>query len=130
MTETIRWSCTTGVNSGYELENQRQISEEDFAAIYQETAREVYEETGTYISAVINQARFVYHEDWGCPAGGEYGYMMTGSCNPAFSDKEAYLAALKLLIGRLKEKLGQKTMLLEIMPASVLYLTENEKQDD
>lgn len=130
MTETIRWSCTTGVNSGYELENQRQISEEDFAAIYQETAREVYEETGTYISAVINPARFVYHEDWGCPAGGEYGYMMTGSCNPAFSDKEAYLAALKLLIGRLKEKLGQKTMLLEIMPASVLYLTENEKQDD
>ncbi len=130
MTETIKWSCTTGVNSGYELEKQECMSETAFVSIFQDTAREIYEETGAYISAVITPARIAYHEAWGCPAGGEYGYMMTGSCNPAFSDKEAYLAALKRLIGRLKEKLGQKTMLLEIMPASVLYLTENEKQDD
>jgi hypothetical protein len=88
-------------------------------------ARKVFEKTGVYVSAVITMSRVVYHEDWGCPETGEYSFTLTGSCNPAFADLDKYLPALRELAECLKEEWKQTTLLLEITPASVIYMRDN-----
>ena len=125
--DSFRWSCVIGVNGGYDLENQKSVSEDEFAYRYGKLARKVYEDTGVYISAVITLSRVVYHEDWGCPKSGEYSFTLSGCCNPAFSNTQEYLSALKELAQLLKEEWDQTTLLLEIMPASVIYLSGTDK---
>lgn len=124
---SFKWSCTLGTTGGYDLENQVPVSEDEVALRYGRLARAVYEKTGTYVSAVITKSRTVYHEDWGCPGTGEYSFTLSGNCNPAFSEPEKYLSALKELMTRLKEEWKQATLLMEIVPASVIYLRDNAK---
>lgn len=124
--DSFRWSCVIGVNGGYDLEDQKTVSEDEFASRYGKLARKVYEDTGVYISAVISRSRVVYHEEWGCPKNGEYSFTLSGCCNPVFSDTQKYLSALKMLAQSLKEEWDQTTLLLEIMPASVIYLRDTE----
>ena len=119
--DTIRWTCTAGVNSGYDLQMQEQLPIEHITAMYQKIAAQVYETTGVYISAVIVPSRIVYHSEWGCPAEGEIGYTFSGSCNTAFSKVEDYKNALMILAEMLKEALHQTTLLLEIVPAHLEY---------
>lgn len=121
------WSCVIGVNSGYNLENQKMVSEDEFAIRYGKVARKVYEETGVYISAVITRSRILYHEEWGCPQNGEYSYTVSGCCNPAFSDPEEYLAVLKKIAQMLKQEWNQTTLLLEIIPSSAIYFRDTDK---
>lgn len=119
---TIRWSCTVGVNAGYDLDTQANMAIEQFTEIYQKVAAQVYETTGVYISAVITPSRVVYHSEWGCPADGEFSYTISGSCNREFTTPEEYHKALFVLANRLKEALHQSTLLLEIVPARLIYL--------
>lgn len=120
----IRWSMSLGVNAGYDLTDQKKMKIEDICAIYQDVAKEVFEDTGVYISAVCNDARIVYHIEWGCPKGGEFAYTFTGSCNPFFSEKEKYTQALQMVAKLMKEKLHQSTVLLEIVPAHIEYFKD------
>lgn len=119
--DTIRWTCTAGVNSGYDLQMQEQLPMERITAMYQDIAAEVYEATGVYISAVIVPSRIAYHSEWGCPAEGEIAYTFSGSCNIEFSTVEDYKNALMILAEKLKEALHQTTLLLEIVPAHLEY---------
>ena len=123
---SFRWSCTIGTTGGFELEDQKTVSEDMFASSYSRLAQSVYEKTGIYVSAVITRSRVVYHEDWGCPKTGEYSFTLSGSCNPAFSEPAGYLAALKELAKDLREEWKQTTLLLEITPSSVIYLKDDE----
>ena len=118
---TIRWTCTAGVNSGYDLQQQENLPIERITAMFQEIAAQVYETTGVYISAVIVPSRIVYHSEWGCPAEGEIAYTFSGSCNREFSTVENYRNALMILTEKLKEALHQTTLLLEIVPAQLEY---------
>ena len=121
---TLKWSCTVGVNSGYDLGEQKKMSMEEITSIYMNIANEVYKETNIYISAVVQESRVLYNSDWGCPSGGEYAYTFTGSCNPEFAEVDRYLAALKLVEEELKIRLKQSTILMEFTPAHLDYLTE------
>ncbi len=120
----IRWTMTVGVNPGYELKQQKPMGFAEICTLYQKTAREVFEESGTYISAVCHESRVLYHTEWGCPEGGEYAYTFSGSCNPVFSEKTAYLEALQQVAQGLRKKLKQATLLLEIVPAHLEYLKD------
>lgn len=124
---SFSWSCVIGVNSGYDLVDQKPISEDEFAIRYGKVARKVHEDTGVYISAVITKSRVVYHEEWGCPKNGEYSYTLSGCCNPAFSDPEEYLAALKKLAKMIKQEWNQTTLLVEIIPSSAIYFKDTDK---
>ena len=123
---TICWKCTIGVNGGYELEDQIKMPMEDITEIYLKTAEEVRAETGVYISAVISESRTLYSPEWGCPEEGEYSYTLSGSCNPAFAKQEEYLHALNMIAKLLKERLKQSTLLLEISPANLIYMTDDQ----
>jgi len=124
---TFKWSCVIGTTEGFDLKDQVEVSEDEFASKYARLAREVYEETGVYVSAAITKSRLIYHEDWGCPKTGEYSFALSGSCNPAFSEPERYMAALRELAKRLKKEWRQTTLLLEIVPASVIYMRDNNE---
>ena len=119
---TIRWTCTTGVKGGYDLKEQTYMPIACITSLYQGIAAQVYEQTGIYISAVIIPSRTVYHSEWGCPAEGEFSYTFSGSCNTEYSTVEEYEAALLILIEKLKGVLQQSTLLLEIVPAHLVYL--------
>ena len=119
--KSIHWSLTIGVSAGYDLEHQKGPEEDKMVQIYAEAAAETEEKTGIYISAVIWPTRSIYKQEWGCPKEGEYTFTFTGSCNPAFAETETYKEALLELTQRLKEKLLQSTVLLEIVPAEVFY---------
>ena len=120
--DTIRWSCTAGVNSGYDLATQEDVPLEYITELYQNIAAQVYEQTGIYISAVITSSQTVYHSEWGCPAVGEFTYTFSGSCNPEFADPEKFKNALLIMAEKLKDALKQKTLLIEIIPAHLIYL--------
>lgn len=124
---SFKWSCVIGTTGGFELDDQVSISEDVFASTYSRLAQEVYERTGIYVSAAITRSRVVYHEDWGCPKTGEYSFTLSGSCNPAFSEPAEYIAALKELAGRLKKEWKQTTLLMEITPASVIYMRNDDR---
>ena len=120
--DTISWKCTIGTNEGYDLTRQRRWRPDELAEICMEIADQVNEETNVYISITIEESRVLYKKEWGCPAGGEYAYTIYGCCNPAFSEKEAYLNALDRYMVLLKERMHQETVLLEILPAQIKYL--------
>lgn len=121
--DTFKWSCTVGVNAGFDLQNQRTVMEDEFAKSYGRIAKDIYERTGIFITAVINPSRVIYHEEWGCPRTGELCFTLSGSCNPSFAEPESYYSALKMLAADLKKEWNQSTILFEIVPATLIYLT-------
>ena len=127
---TEAWRLALGTTPGYALEGQTQMPEADFAKLYMEAAEAVYAETGVYISAVMHPARMLYHRDWGCPAGGELGYALSGVRNPRFCEREPYLAALDALVRRLKARLGQSAVHLELSETALRYYTDEEAAAD
>ncbi len=118
---SIKWFCTIGVNSGYDLEDQKKLRTGEFSKIYLELAEELFKETGTYISAVITPSRTLYSPVWGCPEEGEYSFTISGACNTEFAEVADYKATLEILMQRLKEHFKQSTLLLEIVPAELYY---------
>lgn len=120
---TIKWDCTIGVNAGYDLNEQKMLPIEEFTGIYLELAEEVYKETGIYVSATITDSRVLYSPEWGCPKGGEFAFTLSGSCNSAFAEPENYRKSLDILMRRLKKRMNQSTLLLEIVPAKLKYYT-------
>ena len=123
---SVKWTISLGVNSGYDLSAQIRIPVEEIIQRYRKVALEVENMAGLYISAVIVPSRTIYKEEWGCPAEGEYTYTLSGSCNPAFADVEKYEQALLELVKKLRIEFGQSTLLLEMVPAEVYYDREAE----
>ncbi len=122
--DTFRWTMTVGTAAGYSTEARARMPEEKLAALFQRIAAEVMAAGGAYISAVLVPSRVLYHTDWGCPEGGELTYTFSGSCNPAFAAPEAYRRALDEVARRLQRELSQATVLLELMPAELVYYRE------
>lgn len=125
---TIHWILTLGLQEGYHTEQQEIPTLSQVGKIYQEIAEEVYQETKIYISASIQSAHTLYRKEWGCPEGGEETVLLMGGCNPAFAHPKAYEEVLKKLVKRLKQRFHQKTVMLEIMPANAIYMTEEKEE--
>ena len=125
---TIHWTVTVGTNPGFSLEEQKLMDYGSFVEMFQRLCEEEHTESGIWITAVITQTRLAYMHKQGCPYGGEYAYMLTGSCNTEFASVDDYIPALKRVITRLGEWLGQVTYTLEIIPAHLDYYYSQRKQ--
>lgn len=125
---TIHWTVTVGTNPGFSLEEQKLMDYGSFVEMFQRLCEEEHTESGIWITAVITQTRLAYMHKQGCPYGGEYAYMLTGSCNTEFASVDDYIPALKRVITRLGERLGQVTYTLEIIPAHLDYYYSQRKQ--
>lgn len=125
--KTEAWQLSLGTTPGYALDGQRPLPEADFARLYQEEAEAVFAETGVFVTAVMQPARMLYRNEWGCPPEGEFGYALHGVRNPRFTEREPFLQALEQLTERLKTRLGQAAVHLEVYETSLVYLTLDEK---
>lgn len=121
---SIHWIITLGLQEGYHTAQQTNMPISRIGEIYQDIAEQVYRETQVYISANIQSSKTLYRSEWGCPAGGEETVILSGCCNPVFTNPKAYVDVIKILANRLKKRFKQKTVMLEIINSNVLYLTD------
>ncbi len=122
MIKTISFFATLGINSGYGHLNQKKPAAEVVGQVWQECAAEVNQESGVYVGAVIADSKTVYHTDWGCPVGGEVTALITGDCNPEYTQVEVYKDAVIQVIGRCAKKLGQSTTQVRFSEIELAYL--------
>ena len=128
MKKSLRFVLTLGVNEGY----VNNASQPDMAAIgelYKTEALAVMEETGLYISSVMQAGACLYNTEWGCPVGGEPSVIFAGSLNPAFLPEgegwigvEKWKRAVQILADRMKTALKQTTATLEFVETEYLYM--------
>lgn len=82
------------------------------------------EDTGIYVSAVVEPSRCLYHRDWGCPSGGEKTFTVSATRNPQFATEEAWKNAALQVVRSLKEELQQSTVSVEFSEVDFIYLTD------
>jgi hypothetical protein len=120
MAVTISMRANIGVNAGYFHQNG---SQPDFYSLLQQTAGEIYRETGVYVSCLAYPAKAIYHTDWGCPAGGENTYNIESVANPEFApDVQAWKSAALKLMQAMKVKLKQSTATVQFQESDLEYL--------
>lgn len=123
---TVKWFMMIGTNSGYDLSGQVVMPADEFSDLFRAVAEGVYAETGVYISAVAHASRALYRAEWGCPAGGEFSYTVTGCCNPLYTSVDDYLSALEQVVRRMKARLRQTALYVEVVPAHCDYYNYEE----
>ncbi|MEY2641295.1 MAG: hypothetical protein RL150_688 [Candidatus Parcubacteria bacterium] len=127
---TISFSANIGVVAGYGHQNQNEETPADIVGkVWQGIAAEYFRANGVYVGAVIADAKTVYHKDWGCPGGGENTALVTGTCNPHFTDTTAYKAAVTEVLHLVARQLGQSTTQLTFSEVEFEYfdLRDSEK---
>nr|DAX78875.1 MAG TPA: hypothetical protein [Caudoviricetes sp.] len=75
---TESFEIIMGVTAGYFHNNENENKEVEFRADYQKIAGETFDECGIYVSAIITSGDVIYHQDWGCPVGGEKVFIIKG----------------------------------------------------
>ena len=108
--EVEKFELVMGYVEGYDEENiQKKNEYEDldkFNSLYYEIAKKVWEEDGTFVTALIKKARVVYP---GCPRGEEV-YIIEGSRNSYFTlDPQRYKNAVNRVARILAAELNQTT---------------------
>lgn len=121
---SIHWTVTIGTNPGFDLENQQIMDYGKFVALFQRISEEEKNKSGVWITAVVTPSRLAYRHSAGCPIGGEYAYTLTGSCNTEFATVDDYVPALKRVLAKSKDELGQVTFTLEIIPAHLVFYND------
>ena len=124
MKKTLRFEIVTGVQSGYKKLNRDTNNYETIVGrLWQQNAKDLYDKNNIYISAVIKPSYTVYHQEWGCPNGGERTVVITGVANNEFIDDiETWKDSVLTLAKDLKRQLKQSTMTCEFMETELHYL--------
>ncbi|MCS4466843.1 hypothetical protein JTS99_12575 [Clostridium botulinum] len=86
MGKTLRFEIVSGVNKGYFHTNSQSESLDLVGGIWQKIAKEEFEKSNIYVSAVIKPSKTVYNQEWGCPENGEETVVLTGVANEEFVD--------------------------------------------
>lgn len=101
---------------------------------WQEYAKEYYEKTDVYVSAIANEGKAVYNADWGCPLHGERVITFNCTANRAFIDTgsklELYRKGIFYIIKKIKKDFDQHTITITQIPANVFYLTDENEDED
>ena len=82
---TLHFEIITGIQKGYKnLIPNYADTENVVSHLWQKNALEEYGKSNIYVSAVIKRCYTVYHEERGCPKGGERTVSISGV--PIFQD--------------------------------------------
>lgn len=122
--KTIKFFATVGVVAGYQGINNISNLEalEIVSKVWQEKAKEVFNKSQVYISAIISPSNAIYHTDWGCPVGGEIITSITGECNPEFVNVEKYKENVLDVLNLVKDELKQSTVQITFQEVELFYL--------
>lgn len=121
--KTEKYIAVVGVNPGYNGVNSNGDASGTVAAVWQKAAREEFENSGIYVSAVVSAAKTVYNVDWGCPIGGEETAVVTVTRNSEFTkDADKFRAAVFAVVKTVKAELKQSTVTVEETATDLTYL--------
>ena len=126
--KTISFRIVIGVAEGY-YHNVSGVAENALvykvATLWQKLAKEEFDKTFIYVSAVAQPGSVIYHTQWGCPTGGESVVVLSGSANPNFvKDLNKWRDTVVKLASELKKQLNQTTLTIEFFEADLVYLTD------
>ena len=96
---------------------------------WQKHAKEYFDKTGVYVSAIVNEGRAIYNEDWGCPDGGERTLTFNCTRNPKFiEDRYEYQRGIHYIVANLKKEFNQHTITITSMYAGtgIMYITDED----
>ena len=98
---------------------------------WQEYAKEFFDKYGTYVSAICSDGNAIYHEDWGCPKGGESVVTFHCTINPEFvKDYGLYEKGVLYITKNLKKEFEQHTITITKIPSKICYLTDKNDEED
>lgn len=122
MDTTLRFEIVSGINKGYFHGNDKKESLNFVGEIWQRIAKEEFEVSKIYVSAVIKSSKTIYNELWGCPKGGEETVVITGVANKEFvKNVEEWKESVIRLAKELKNELGQSTLTCEFINTELYY---------
>ena len=135
MVNTIGYKITFGVNEGYfhanenTSDNLNKVSD-DIILMISQVADEPYgtgslfgQKRDIYVSGILTPVNICYPSMFGCPQGGEKGFIYSGCMNPNFVDnKQTYMDGVEAIAKRIKKKYQQSTVTVEFMDTEMVYL--------
>lgn len=124
MVKSVACQIVCGVFEGYGSHTAKEIDMVAVAETIKNLATKVMDETGIYVSGTMLQAKTLYHNDWGCPLGGESTFVFCGSANPQFTNVEQYRNAVLKLASLMKKEFQQSTLTVEFKEIELAYLTD------
>lgn len=105
------------------------ILSESVRCAWQRYAKDFYDETGMYVSAISVFGYALYHTDWGCPYEGEQCLSFHCTANPEFvHDFELYEKGILYIAKKLKKEFEQHTITITKLNANICYLTDKEEE--
>ena len=126
--KTLSFRITVGVAEGY-FHNLSGVAENALvhkvSELWQKIAKEEFDKSEIYVSAVAQPGSVIYHTQWGCPQGGESVVVLSGSANPTFvKDLDVWKNVVIELGKKLKKELKQTTLTIEFQETDLVYLTD------
>ena len=126
---SIKYEVVIGLISG--KTNSVIYDHEYIKMKWQEYAKEFYDKTGVYVSAVAMVSHAIYNKEWGCPALGEPCISFHCTANPEFiKDFDVYGEGVLYITKKLKKEYEQHTITITKIPAGVIYLTDKDNLED
>jgi len=123
MAKTLKFTAVIGYVPGYGHKNEGREGT-DPRRVWQSAAKEEFDESGYYVSATAVDGHTVYHEDWGCPVGGERTVVFSGSANPEFTaNMDEWRESVIRVAKESKRSLEQTTVVIEFAKVDHVYLT-------
>ena len=126
--KTLSFRLVVGVEKGY-FHDVKGVADNGLvykvSELWQKLAANEFNQSGIYVSVIAQPAAVIYHQEWGCPQGGESVIVLSGSANPNFiKDLDAWKKVVIKLAKELKEQLNQTTLTIEFQETDLVYLTD------
>lgn len=127
--DTEKHEVVIGIENNIIVNRMIEREIEKMIKSWQKHAKEYFNKTGVYVSAIVNEGRAIYNEDWGCPDGGER--VLTFNCtrNPKFiEDKYEYQRGIHYIVANLKKEFNQHTITITsmYMGTGIMYITDED----
>lgn len=125
---TVKYEVLVGVPDGMPITNDI-FFKDDIRAAWQKYAKEFYDKTNVYVSAITMFGRAIYRTEWGCPHCGESVISFHCTANPEFiKDLNLYKEGVLYISKKLKKEFGQHTITITQLPAGIFYLTDESEE--
>lgn len=102
--------------------------------MWMQYAKEYFDETGVYVSAIANEGLALYNEEWGCPKYGEFVITFNCTANREFiKELYPYEKGVIYITKKLKKYFDQHTVTItriDTYGTSVCYLTDKDNEEE
>lgn len=128
--DTEKYEVVIGIENDITVNRMIEREIEKMIKSWKKHAKEYFDKTGVYVSAIVNEGRAIYNEDWGCPDGGER--VLTFNCtrNPKYIENDsAYKIGIFYIVFCLKKEFNQHTITITALNADISYITDEDNED-